>query len=163
VNHVSDTDLVKVWSELDLGLEDSLVGRELELSRISIDAQEHGEIYVNLANRINLTGVNQLWVADASLIAAQIRELGVGRILYHCGGGRLRRDASDLNFAFAFFLFLAQSCAQKLYWALASFRLFGGRETVVTRQSIRSFHVERTYSSVRQLVDPLGYQVVSAS
>jgi hypothetical protein len=60
VNHVSDTDLVKVWSELDLGLEDSLVGRELELSRISIDAQEHGEIYVNLANRLNLTGVNQL-------------------------------------------------------------------------------------------------------
>jgi hypothetical protein len=118
---------------------------------------------VNLANRINLTGVNQLWVADASLIAAQIRELGVGRILYHCGGGRLRRDASDLNFAFAFFLFMAQSCAQQLYWALASLRLFGGRETVVTQQSIRSFHVERTYSSVRQSVDPLGYQVVSAS
>jgi len=109
---------------------------------------------VNLANRINFTGVNQLWVADASLIAAQIREVGVGRILYHCRGGRLRRDASDLNFAFAFFLFLAQSCA----------RSFTGRWRVsVTRQSIRSFHVERTYSSVRQLVDPLGYQVVSAS
>jgi|SRR5882724_269024 len=62
---------------------------------------------------------------SASLIAARIRELGVGRILYHCGGGRPRRDASHLNFAFAFFLFLAESCAQRLYCALASLRLFG--------------------------------------
>jgi len=62
-------------------------------------------------------------ISDAS--AARIRELGVGRILYHCGGGRPRRDASHLNFAFAFFLFLAESCAQQLYCALASLRLFG--------------------------------------
>jgi transposase InsO family protein len=48
--------------------EDSLVSRELESSRISIDAQEHGEIYVNLANRLKLTGVNQLWVADITFV-----------------------------------------------------------------------------------------------
>jgi len=48
--------------------EDSLVGTELGSSRISIDAQEHGEIYVNLANRIMLTGVNQLWVADITFV-----------------------------------------------------------------------------------------------
>src|SRR5260221_13348462 len=48
--------------------EDSLVGTELGSSRISIDAQEHGEIYVNLANRIKLTGVNQLWVADITFV-----------------------------------------------------------------------------------------------
>jgi putative transposase len=48
--------------------EDSLVGTNLESSRISTDAQEHGEIYVNLANRMSLTGVNQLWVADITFV-----------------------------------------------------------------------------------------------
>ncbi len=48
--------------------EDSLVGIELESSRVSTDAQEHGEIYVNLANRLKLTGVNQLWVADITFV-----------------------------------------------------------------------------------------------
>ena len=97
----------------------------------------------------------------ASLIAAPIRELGVGRILYHCGGGRLRRDTSNLNFAFAFFLFLAQSCAQKLYWALASLKLFGnGRHATV-----HPFFPCRKNLLICQAVrvDPLGYQVVSAS
>jgi transposase InsO family protein len=48
--------------------EDRLVGTALESSPIPIDAQEHGEIYVNLANRINITGVNQLWVADITFV-----------------------------------------------------------------------------------------------
>jgi putative transposase len=48
--------------------EDSLVGAQLQLSTVSADAQERDEIYINLANRMRLTGVNQLWVADITFI-----------------------------------------------------------------------------------------------
>jgi putative transposase len=48
--------------------EDTLVGIELESSLVTTDAQERCEIYVNLANRLKLTGVNQLWVADITFV-----------------------------------------------------------------------------------------------
>src|SRR5258705_333626 len=53
--------------------EDNLVGTEMESSRVSIDAQEHGEIYVNLANRLKLNGVNQLWVSRYHFRSAKAR------------------------------------------------------------------------------------------
>jgi putative transposase len=48
--------------------EDGLIGQELRLSIVSTDAQAHGEIYINLANRMKLTGTNQLWVADITFV-----------------------------------------------------------------------------------------------
>jgi transposase InsO family protein len=48
--------------------EDSLVGTDLQSSSLSTDARGHGEIYINLANRIKLTGTNQLWVADITFV-----------------------------------------------------------------------------------------------
>jgi putative transposase len=48
--------------------EDSLLGAQLQLSSVSADAQERDEIYINLANRMRLTGTNQLWVADITFI-----------------------------------------------------------------------------------------------
>jgi putative transposase len=49
--------------------EDNLVG--IELRRYFDDLTEprdHGEIYVNLANRVKLTGRNQVWVADITFV-----------------------------------------------------------------------------------------------
>src|SRR5258708_1152391 len=66
-NH-RDSSLVNHKRVARLMREDSLVGTELGSDRISIDGQEDGEIYVNLANRIKLTGVNQLWVADITFV-----------------------------------------------------------------------------------------------
>jgi len=45
--------------------EDNLVGTELQHCRRELtEPGDHGEIYVNLANRLKLTGPNQVWVAD---------------------------------------------------------------------------------------------------
>ena len=49
--------------------EDNLVGTELQLSLDNLTGQrDHGEIYVNLANRLKLTGPNQVWVADITFV-----------------------------------------------------------------------------------------------
>jgi len=48
--------------------EDSLIGAQLRPSSDSVDAEEPGEIYINLANRMTLTGMNQLWVADITFV-----------------------------------------------------------------------------------------------
>ena len=48
--------------------EDSLIGTKLESSSVSTDTGGHGEIYLNLANRMKLTGTNQLWVADITFV-----------------------------------------------------------------------------------------------
>jgi len=52
--------------------EDNLLGTELQLSLDNLTGQgDHGEIYVNLANRLKrlkLTGPNQVWVADITFV-----------------------------------------------------------------------------------------------
>jgi transposase InsO family protein len=48
--------------------EDSLIGTKLESPSVSTDPQRHGEIYLNLANRMTVTGTNQLWVADITFV-----------------------------------------------------------------------------------------------
>ena len=48
--------------------EDSLIGAQLRPSSDSVDTEEPGEIYINLANRMTLTGMNQLWVADITFV-----------------------------------------------------------------------------------------------
>jgi putative transposase len=49
--------------------EDSLVGTELRHCRDELrGTANHGEIYVNLANRLKLTGPNQVWVADITFV-----------------------------------------------------------------------------------------------
>jgi putative transposase len=49
--------------------EDNLVSSELQrYDGNSADPQGQGEIYVNLANRLKLTGPNQVWVADITFI-----------------------------------------------------------------------------------------------
>jgi putative transposase len=49
--------------------EDNLVGTELQLYLDNLTGQrDHGEIYVNLANRLKLTGPNQVWVADITFV-----------------------------------------------------------------------------------------------
>jgi putative transposase len=48
--------------------EDSLIGTKLESSGVSTDTDGNGEIYLNLANRMKLTGTNQLWVADITFV-----------------------------------------------------------------------------------------------
>jgi putative transposase len=49
--------------------EDNLVGTKLRhcLGNLT-EPGDHGEIYVNLANRLKLTGPNQVWVADITFV-----------------------------------------------------------------------------------------------
>jgi YD repeat-containing protein len=59
---------------------DRLIGKELRLSSVSTDAEAHGEIYINLANRVKLTGTNQrLWLSEvtSAVLERKIRYLGV--------------------------------------------------------------------------------------
>ena len=49
--------------------EDNLVGTEpRQCVGTSTNPWDHGEIYINLANRVKLTGPNQVWVADITFI-----------------------------------------------------------------------------------------------
>jgi putative transposase len=49
--------------------EDNLVGTDLRHCRDELrGTADHGEIYVNLANRLKLTGPNQVWVADITFV-----------------------------------------------------------------------------------------------
>jgi hypothetical protein len=48
--------------------EDSLLVARLGLPDGSFIAREHDEIYVNLANRMKITGMNQVWVAVITFI-----------------------------------------------------------------------------------------------
>jgi len=48
--------------------EDSLVGDAAKLATPSNRAPKATEIYINLANRMRLTGVDQVWVADITFI-----------------------------------------------------------------------------------------------
>jgi len=48
--------------------DDSLLGTQWQSSRILSDARERDEVYINLGNRMKLTGTNQLWVADITLV-----------------------------------------------------------------------------------------------
>lgn len=48
--------------------EDSLITTKLQSSGVSTEEQGHSEIYINLANRMKLTGTNQLWVADITFV-----------------------------------------------------------------------------------------------
>jgi putative transposase len=49
-------------------IEDSLIGTKVDSSSVSTDPQGYGEIYLNLANRMTVTGTNQLWVADITFV-----------------------------------------------------------------------------------------------
>jgi len=48
--------------------EDNLIGTQMQLSCALSEPQGHGEIYINLAHRMRLTGANQLWVADIAFV-----------------------------------------------------------------------------------------------
>lgn len=48
--------------------EDSLLVARSELPSASSDARGRGEMYINLANRMKITGTNQLWVADITFV-----------------------------------------------------------------------------------------------
>jgi putative transposase len=49
--------------------EDNLIGTELQQClRNSASSQDHEEIYLNLANRLKLTGPDQVWVADITFV-----------------------------------------------------------------------------------------------
>jgi len=49
--------------------EDNLVGTKLRYCLGNLtEPGDHGEIYVNLANRLKLTGPNQVWVADITFV-----------------------------------------------------------------------------------------------
>ena len=48
--------------------EDNLIGTQMQLSCALSEPQGHGEIYINLAQRMRLTGTNQLWVADITFV-----------------------------------------------------------------------------------------------
>lgn len=48
--------------------EDSLLVARSALPSVSSDVRGHGEIYINLANRMKITGTNQLWVADITFV-----------------------------------------------------------------------------------------------
>jgi putative transposase len=48
--------------------EDDLISPKLETSRVSTEEQGYGEIYLNLAKRMTVTGTNQLWVADITFV-----------------------------------------------------------------------------------------------
>ena len=48
--------------------EDSLLGEARERSFLAGKAANQREIYLNLANRMKLTGINQVWVADITCV-----------------------------------------------------------------------------------------------
>ena len=48
--------------------EDTLIGTQMQSSCAPSEPQGHGEIYINLAHRMKLTGTNQLWVADITFV-----------------------------------------------------------------------------------------------
>jgi len=48
--------------------EDSLIGTQMQSSYAPSEPEGHGEIYINLAHRMRLTGTNQLWVADITFL-----------------------------------------------------------------------------------------------
>jgi transposase InsO family protein len=48
--------------------DDSLLGTQWQSSRVLSDARVRDEVYINLGNRMKLTGTNQLWVADITLV-----------------------------------------------------------------------------------------------
>src|SRR6516225_2470460 len=48
--------------------EDSLLGEARERSFFAGKAANQRDIYLNLANRMRLTGINQVWVADITCV-----------------------------------------------------------------------------------------------
>lgn len=48
--------------------EDRLVGTNVQWPETATDRTRSDEIYINLANRMTITGVNQLWIADITFI-----------------------------------------------------------------------------------------------
>jgi putative transposase len=47
--------------------EDNLLGMQPERFVVTTNSNHKLEIYLNLANRMKLTGINPLWVADISV------------------------------------------------------------------------------------------------
>jgi len=58
--------------------EDNLLSVQPRAFIVTTDAQHDLEVYLNLANRMTLTGLNQLWVADITYIRLK-RELSIWR------------------------------------------------------------------------------------
>jgi putative transposase len=48
--------------------EDNLLAVQPRAFVVTTDSQQRWEVYLNLASRMKLTGVNQLWVADITYI-----------------------------------------------------------------------------------------------
>jgi putative transposase len=48
--------------------EDNLLGLQPERFKVTTDSNHKFEVYLNLASRMKLTGINQLWVADITYI-----------------------------------------------------------------------------------------------
>jgi putative transposase len=54
--------------------EDNFVGTELHQRLGDLpDPEDRGEIYINLANRLKLTGPNQVWVTDITFVRLKTR------------------------------------------------------------------------------------------
>ena len=51
--------------------EDNLLGVQPRRFAVTTDCDHRFEVYLNLAGRMNLTGINQLWVADITYIRLQ--------------------------------------------------------------------------------------------
>ena len=71
--------------------EDNLLAVQPKAFVVTTDSDHELEVYLNLASRMKLTGINQLWVADITYIRLQagvgVSGGGPGRVLAQ--GGRL--------------------------------------------------------------------------
>ncbi len=70
--------------------EDNLLAMQPQAFVVTTDSDHELEVYLNLASRMKLTGINQLWVADITYIRLQrrVRVPGgdPGRLLAQGGG-----------------------------------------------------------------------------
>ena len=48
--------------------EDNLLEVQPRVFKVTTDSKHNLEVYLNLADRMKLTGINQLWVADITYI-----------------------------------------------------------------------------------------------
>jgi len=51
--------------------EDNLLGLQPKRFKVTTNSNHKFEVYLNLAARMKLTGINQLWVADIHLHSAE--------------------------------------------------------------------------------------------
>jgi len=76
--------------------EDNLLGMQPERFVVTTNSNHKLEIYLNLASRMKLTGINQLWVADITYIRLQVEFVYLAVVLdafsRRCIGWALQRS-----------------------------------------------------------------------